>query len=246
MKTRTEVDSMGEISVPADAYYGAQTARSQQNFAIGWERMPIEIIKAFGILKKSAAVTNAKLGVLNKETADLIVQAADEVIAGKLNDHFPLVVWQTGSGTQSNMNANEVISNYAIKVLKGKIGSKFPIHPNDHVNLSQSSNDTFPTVMHIAANELTDSKLIPAVKKLINELKSKSKSYEGNYEMYVPGKKKHHSYHHPRSFSSKNFLSKYIYPRIQGDVKPHLMQFLLIFLIGLVLNYVYYKVLILN
>jgi len=178
MKTRTEVDSMGEISVPADAYYGAQTARSQQNFAIGWERMPIEIIKAFGILKKSAAVTNAKLGVLNKETADLIVQAADEVIAGKLNDHFPLVVWQTGSGTQSNMNVNEVISNRAIEIAGGEMGSKKPVHPNDDVNKSQSSNDTFPTAMHIAAVMSVKEKLLPAVDKLQKTLATKSKDFE--------------------------------------------------------------------
>jgi fumarate hydratase class II len=151
MGTRVESDSMGTIQVPSDKYYGAQTARSLANFDIGSEKMPAEIIHAFGILKKAAANTNLKLGLLDKATRDLIVKAADEVITGKLLDHFPLVVWQTGSGTQSNMNVNEVISNRAIELAGGTMGSKKPVHPNDHVNMSQSSNDTYPTAMHIAA-----------------------------------------------------------------------------------------------
>jgi len=151
MSTRTERDSMGTIEVPADKYYGAQTARSLHNFRIGSEKMPLEIIHAFGILKKAAALTNNELGLLDDKLTGLIVKAADEIIQGKLDDHFPLVVWQTGSGTQSNMNVNEVISNRAIEMAGGEMGSKNPVHPNDHVNKSQSSNDTFPTAMHIAA-----------------------------------------------------------------------------------------------
>ena len=148
---RIEKDSMGEIEVPKDRYYGAQTARSKMNFPIGDDRMPREVIRAFAVLKKAAALTNRELGNLEPEITDLIVKAADEVIAGELDDHFPLVVWQTGSGTQSNMNVNEVISNRAIEMAGGEMGSKTPVHPNDHVNRSQSSNDTFPTAMHIAA-----------------------------------------------------------------------------------------------
>ncbi|MBY0431091.1 MAG: class II fumarate hydratase, partial [Rhodospirillales bacterium] len=151
MSIRVESDSMGTINVPADKYYGAQTARSLANFDIGGERMPKEIITAFGILKKAAAQANTKLGLLDAPLKDLIVSAADEVISGKLESHFPLVVWQTGSGTQSNMNVNEVISNRAIEMAGGTMGSKKPVHPNDHVNMSQSSNDTYPTAMHIAA-----------------------------------------------------------------------------------------------
>ncbi len=153
MGTRVESDSMGTINVPSEKYYGAQTARSLANFDIGGEKMPTEIIRAFGILKKAAALANHKLGLLDETTRDLIVNAADEVIAGKLAEHFPLVVWQTGSGTQSNMNVNEVISNRAIEMAGGVMGSKKPVHPNDHVNMSQSSNDTYPTAMHIAAVE---------------------------------------------------------------------------------------------
>ncbi len=149
--TRTESDSMGKIEVPADRYYGAQTARSLIHFAIGKDVMPPELIRAFGILKKAAALVNQDLGKLPPEKAKLITQAADEVIAGKLNGHFPLSVWQTGSGTQTNMNVNEVISNRAIELAGGEMGSKKPIHPNDDVNMSQSSNDTFPAAMHIAA-----------------------------------------------------------------------------------------------
>src|SRR6266849_9020422 len=151
--TRTESDSMGKIDVPADRYYGAQTARSLIHFAIGKDVMPPELIRAFGILKKAAALVNQDLGKLPADKAALITQAADEVIAGKLNAHFPLRIWQTGSGTQTNMNVNEVISNRAIEIAGGVMGSKKPIHPNDDVNMSQSSNDTFPTAMHISAAE---------------------------------------------------------------------------------------------
>src|SRR5690349_14575665 len=165
-KTRTETDSMGAIEVPADKYYGAQTARSLANFEIGGQTMPAEIIHAFGILKKAAANANFKLKLIDKAKRDLIVAAADEVIAGKLGEHFPLVVWQTGSGTQSNMNVNEVISNRAIEMAGGEMGSKKPIHPNDHVNMSQSSNDSFPTAMHIAAACEIKEHLLPALSKL--------------------------------------------------------------------------------
>ncbi|KTD64182.1 class II fumarate hydratase [Legionella shakespearei] len=165
-KTRIESDSMGEIEVPADKYWGAQTERSLHHFNIGQDIMPREVTHAFGILKKAAALTNLDLGKLPKDKANLIVAAADEVSKGKLDDHFPLHVWQTGSGTQSNMNANEVISNRAIEMAGGVMGSKAPIHPNDHVNMSQSSNDTFPTAMHIAAAVAFNEKLIPAVRSL--------------------------------------------------------------------------------
>ena len=176
-KTRTETDSMGAIEVPADKYYGAQTARSLMNFEIGTERMPAEIIRAFGILKKAAALANFKLKLLDKPTRDLIVKAADEVIEGKLADHFPLVVWQTGSGTQSNMNVNEVISNRAIELAGGVKGTKKPVHPNDHVNMSQSSNDTYPTAMHIAAVEAIEGYLIERVTLLRDTLAAKSKEF---------------------------------------------------------------------
>lgn len=165
-KTRIESDSMGEIEVPADKYWGAQTERSLHHFNIGKDIMPREVTHAFGILKKAAALTNLDLGKLTKDKADLIVAAAEEVSKGALDAHFPLHVWQTGSGTQSNMNANEVISNRAIELARGVMGSKAPIHPNDHVNMSQSSNDTFPTAMHIAAALAFNEKLIPAVRNL--------------------------------------------------------------------------------
>ena len=167
---RTESDSMGTINVPADRYWGAQTQRSLHHFSIGNDRMPLEAVHAFGTLKKAAALANLELGKLPKDKADLIVRAADEVIAGKLDDHFPLFVWQTGSGTQTNMNANEVIANRAIELAGGVLGSKKPIHPNDHVNLSQSSNDTFPTAMHIAGAESVVRKLLPAVQALRSAL----------------------------------------------------------------------------
>jgi fumarate hydratase class II len=177
MTTRVETDSMGPIDVPNDKYYGAQTARSLANFDIGGEKMPTEIIHAFGILKKAAALANAKLGLLDEKTRDLIVAAADEVISGKLADHFPLVVWQTGSGTQSNMNVNEVISNRAIELAGGTMGSKKPVHPNDHVNMSQSSNDTYPTAMHIAAIEAIEGYLFERVELLRDTLAAKSKEF---------------------------------------------------------------------
>jgi len=179
MATRTETDSMGAIEVPADKYYGAQTARSLANFDIGGEKMPSEIIHAFGILKKAAALANFRLGLMDAQTRDLIVAAADEVIAGKLAEHFPLVVWQTGSGTQSNMNVNEVISNRAIELAGGTMGSKKPVHPNDHVNMSQSSNDTYPTAMHIAAIEAIEGYLLPRVQPLRDTLAKKSEAFMG-------------------------------------------------------------------
>ena len=177
MGIRVESDTMGTINVPDDKYYGAQTARSLANFDIGGEKMPAEIIRAFGILKKAAALANHRLGLLDATTRDLIVAAADEVIDGKLADHFPLVVWQTGSGTQSNMNVNEVISNRAIEMAGGVMGSKKPVHPNDHVNMSQSSNDTYPTAMHIAAVEAIEGYLIERVMLLRNTLDAKSKQF---------------------------------------------------------------------
>jgi fumarate hydratase, class II len=177
MKYRIETDSMGEIKVPADKYYGAQTARSIMNFKIGGERFPREVIRALGVLKKAAALTNKDLGILPAEKADLIVKAADEVIQGVLDEHFPLVVWQTGSGTQTNMNANEVISNRAIELAGGEMGSKKPIHPNDDVNKAQSSNDTFPTAMHIAAVEEIHRRLIPMVTKLRDAFAEKSDEF---------------------------------------------------------------------
>ncbi len=174
---RTESDSMGTINVPSDKYYGAQTARSLANFDIGGQKMPAEIIRAFGILKKASALANFQLGLMDEKTRDLIVRAADEVIAGKLAEHFPLVVWQTGSGTQSNMNVNEVISNRAIELSGGTMGSKKPIHPNDHVNMSQSSNDTYPTAMHIAAVEAIEGYLIERVMLLRETLAAKSAQF---------------------------------------------------------------------
>jgi fumarate hydratase, class II len=177
--TRTESDSMGKMDVPAGRYYGAQTARSLIHFAIGKDTMPPELIRAFGILKKAAALVNQDLGKLPGEKTRLIAQAADEVISGQLNEHFPLRVWQTGSGTQTNMNVNEVIGNRAIEIAGGTMGSKKPIHPNDDVNMSQSSNDTFPTAMHIAAATETARRLIPAVKKLRDALDAKAKEFAG-------------------------------------------------------------------
>ncbi len=177
--TRVESDSMGEVEVPADRYWGAQTQRSLHHFSIGDDRMPMEVVRAFGILKKACALVNAELGKLARDKADLIVRAADEVIEGKLDDHFPLYVWQTGSGTQSNMNANEVIANRAIELAGGVLGSKTPIHPNDDVNMSQSSNDTFPTAMHIAAARAVVERLLPAVRGLRDALQRKSEEFAG-------------------------------------------------------------------
>ena len=178
MSNRIETDSMGEIEVPDDRYYGAQTARSLIHFDIGSETMPRELIRAMGILKKAAALVNADLGKLEKEKADLIVAAADQVIEGKLDDHFPLRVWQTGSGTQSNMNTNEVISNRGIEMSGGVMGSKDPVHPNDDVNKGQSSNDTFPTAMHIAAAEEVNRRLIPEITKLRDTLEQKAAEFD--------------------------------------------------------------------
>jgi fumarate hydratase, class II len=177
VSTRTETDSMGPIAVPADRYYGAQTARSLIHFAIGQDTMPAELIRAFGILKKAAALVNQDLGKLPADKAKLIAQAADEVISGRFNDHFPLHVWQTGSGTQTNMNVNEVIGNRAIELAGGVMGSKKPIHPNDDVNMSQSSNDTFPTAMHVAAAAETSRRLLPAVEKLRDALEAKAQEF---------------------------------------------------------------------
>src|SRR5580692_7057207 len=176
-RTRIESDSMGQIEVPANVYWGAQTQRSLLHFNIGRDVMPPEMIRAFGILKKACALVNQDLGKLSADKAKLIVQAADEVISGKLNDQFPLRIWQTGSGTQTNMNVNEVISNRAIEMAGGEMGSKKPIHPNDEVNMSQSSNDTFPTAMHIAAAAETARRLLPAVKKLRDALDDKAKEF---------------------------------------------------------------------
>ena len=178
MKTRVETDSMGEVQVPEDRYWGAQTQRSLENFKIGGHRFSSAVIRAFGVVKKASAIANQKLGKLDQAKCDLIVKAADEVIEGKLDAHFPLVVWQTGSGTQSNMNANEVIANRAIELGGGKIGDKKSIHPNDDVNKSQSSNDVFPTVMHVAAVLDLSGKLLPAVKELRLALEAKSKAFE--------------------------------------------------------------------
>jgi fumarate hydratase, class II len=175
--TRTETDSMGAIEVANDRYWGAQTQRSIHHFSIGFDRMPRSVVRAFGILKKAAAEVNRDLGKLPPEKAKLIVAAADEVIAGTLDDHFPLRIWQTGSGTQTNMNANEVISNRAIEMAGGVRGSKKPIHPNDDVNMSQSSNDTFPTAMHIAAAEEVTRELIPSVKRLRDALDKKAREF---------------------------------------------------------------------
>jgi fumarate hydratase class II len=176
--TRTETDSFGPLEVPADRYWGAQTQRSLQNFKIGGETMPKPLVRALGVVKRAAALANKHLGILEPRLADAIAAAAQQVIEGKFDDHFPLVVWQTGSGTQSNMNANEVISNRAIEMLGGTMGSKKPVHPNDHVNMSQSSNDTFPTAMHIAAAEEIERRLLPALSYLEAALDAKARSFE--------------------------------------------------------------------
>src|SRR3989454_8994220 len=177
--TRIETDSMGQIEVPADKYWGAQTQRSLIHFAIGFDVMPREMIRAFSVLKKACALVNHDLGKLSGDKLKLIVQACDEVIEGKLDEHFPLRVWQTGSGTQTNMNANEVISNRAIQLAGGVLGSKKPIHPNDDVNRSQSSNDVFPTVMHVATVQALIEALLPAVSALRNTLDGKARAYAG-------------------------------------------------------------------
>ncbi len=176
--TRTESDSFGPLPVPADKYFGAQTARSLINFPIGTETMPAPLVRALGVLKRSAASVNMQLGVLDSKLGNAIVAAATEVMEGKLNDHFPLSVWQTGSGTQTNMNSNEVIANRAIEILGGELGSKDPIHPNDHVNMGASSNDTFPTAMHIAAVEEIHHQLLPALKHLQKALADKQEAFK--------------------------------------------------------------------
>src|SRR5688500_17122372 len=177
-ETRIETDSMGEIEVASNVYWGAQTERSLKHFNIGFDVMPREVIRALGMLKKAAAIVNRDLGKLADDKQKLIEQAADEVIEGKLDSHFPLRVWQTGSGTQTNMNANEVISNRAIEIAGGEMGSKKPVHPNDDVNKSQSSNDTFPTAMYIAAAERLNA-LIPEVQKVSDAIKAKAKEFDG-------------------------------------------------------------------
>src|SRR6202789_1386580 len=176
--TRTETDSFGPIEVPADRYWAAQTQRSLQNFKIGWEKQPLPVVRALGVVKRAAAEVNMALGRLDPKLGDAIVAAAQEVIDGKLDDHFPLAVWQTGSGTQSNMNANEVISNRAIEMLGGVMGSKKPVHPNDHVNMSQSSNDPYPTAMHVACAEEIQKRLIPALHHLHAALKVKVEAWK--------------------------------------------------------------------
>ncbi len=176
--TRTETDTFGPIDVASDRYWGAQAQRSLGNFKIGWEKQPLPIVRALGIVKRAAAETNMALGKLDPKLGAAIIQAANEVIEGKLDDHFPLVVWQTGSGTQSNMNANEVISNRAIEILGGEMGSKKPVHPNDHVNMSQSSNDTYPTAMHVACAEEIVHRLLPALQTLRNALNDKAEAWK--------------------------------------------------------------------
>jgi fumarate hydratase class II len=176
--TRTETDSFGPLEVPSDKYWGAQTQRSILNFPIGWEKQPVAIVRALGVIKQACAQANKASGKLDARLADAIIQAAQEVIAGKFDDNFPLVVWQTGSGTQSNMNANEVIANRAIEILGGVIGSKDPVHPNDHVNMGQSSNDTFPTAMHIAAAMMARDVLLPGLEKLLAGLEAKSEEFK--------------------------------------------------------------------
>ncbi|HEX8901704.1 class II fumarate hydratase [Vitreimonas sp.] len=178
MTTRTETDTFGPIAVESDKYWGAQAQRSLGNFKIGWEKQPEPIVRALGIVKRAAAEANMALGKLDPTLGEVIIRAANEVIEGKLNSHFPLVVWQTGSGTQSNMNANEVISNRAIEMMGGEMGSKKPIHPNDHVNMSQSSNDCFPTAMHIAAAEEVTHRLLPALQMLHNALNDKAQAWK--------------------------------------------------------------------
>src|SRR5437762_4090830 len=175
--TRSETDSFGQIDVPADRYWGAQTERSRQNFRIGHDRMPIALVHALGIVKLAAAQTNRDLGLLDARRTTAITRAAREVIEGKLDDHFPLVVWQTGSGTQTNMNLNEVIANRASQMLGGELGAKKPVHPNDHVNMSQSSNDSFPTAMHIAAASRITADLVPALGELLRALRKKEQEF---------------------------------------------------------------------
>ncbi|KGM47737.1 class II fumarate hydratase [Pseudooceanicola atlanticus] len=177
-QTRTESDSFGPLEVPSDKYWGAQTQRSIMNFPIGWEKQPVAIVRALGVIKKACAMANKDNGALDPKLADAIIQAAGEVVEGKFDDNFPLVVWQTGSGTQSNMNSNEVIANRAIEILGGEIGSKDPVHPNDHCNMGQSSNDTFPTAMHIAAAMTARDVLLPGLEKLLASLDAKAEEFK--------------------------------------------------------------------
>ncbi|MBZ8119103.1 class II fumarate hydratase [Roseovarius sp. LXJ103] len=177
--TRTETDSFGPLEVPADKYWGAQTQRSILNFPIGWEKQPVAIVRALGVIKQACAEANVTLGKLDTARGEAIIEAASEVVAGKLDDNFPLVVWQTGSGTQSNMNANEVIANRAIEIMGGVIGSKDPVHPNDHCNMGQSSNDTFPTAMHISTAMMARDMLLPGLRKLHASLEEKIASFDG-------------------------------------------------------------------
>ena len=178
-ETRTETDSFGPLEVPADKYWGAQTQRSIINFPIGWEKQPVAVVRALGVIKQACAMQNKAQGTLDAKLADAIIQAASEVVAGKLDDNFPLVVWQTGSGTQSNMNANEVIANRAIEILGGTLGTKDPVHPNDHCNMGQSSNDTFPTAMHISTAMTARDVLLPGLEKLHAALEAKVKAFDG-------------------------------------------------------------------
>ena len=178
-ETRTETDSFGALEVQADRYWGAQTQRSLMNFPIGWEKQPVAVVRALGVIKQACAEANKSDGKLPDEIADAMIQAASEVVAGKLDDHFPLVVWQTGSGTQSNMNANEVVSNRAIEILGGELGSKTPVHPNDHCNMGQSSNDTFPTAMHVATAMTARDVTLPGLKKLYSALEAKIQEFDG-------------------------------------------------------------------
>ncbi len=177
--TRTETDSFGPLEVPSDKYWGAQTQRSLMNFPIGWEKQPVAIVRALGVIKQACAEANKSSGKLPSDIADAMIEAASEVVNGQLDDHFPLVVWQTGSGTQSNMNANEVVSNRAIEILGGEMGSKSPVHPNDHCNMGQSSNDTFPTAMHVATAMTARDVLLPGLKKLHATLEAKVREFDG-------------------------------------------------------------------
>lgn len=177
--TRTESDSFGPLEVPADKYWGAQTQRSIMNFPIGWEKQPVAVVRALGVIKQACAMQNKAQGTLDAKLADAIIEASGEVVEGKLDDNFPLVVWQTGSGTQSNMNANEVIANRAIEILGGVIGSKDPVHPNDHCNMGQSSNDTFPTAMHISTAMTARDVLLPGLEKLHAALDAKVTQFDG-------------------------------------------------------------------
>ena len=177
--TRTETDSFGPLEVPADKYWGAQTQRSIMNFPIGWEKQPVAVVRALGVIKKACAMANKELGNLDADRADAIIQAAGEVFEGKFDDNFPLVVWQTGSGTQSNMNSNEVIANRAIEIMGGVIGSKDPVHPNDHCNMGQSSNDTFPTAMHISTAMMAHDVLLPGLEKLHAAMQTKVEEFDG-------------------------------------------------------------------